>query len=266
MSGRRRRGYAGILDEAQLQFRDNAELERYYEEKYRGGGYEAGCVRFGINISELYHAERHRAAFRAMAPQPGQVLLDAGCGTGRLAAQLAASGAQVHAVDIAGNAFDPRHAAIPNLHFQKMNLERLDFPDGTFEQIVCVEALEHVLDPHRVLAEFRRTLKAGGRLVLSYPTVNRTAMQRLHRALRIGRPIGISEHLNEWSFAELREHVTAAGFRLRTAEGIVFDLGLLNGLKAVSRSFALGLTKFALKLRRFPGNSLFVSAVFEKVG
>ena len=42
--------YSGILNRPRLVFHDNRELAAYYEEKYRQGGYEAGCVRFGINI------------------------------------------------------------------------------------------------------------------------------------------------------------------------------------------------------------------------
>lgn len=111
--------YSGILDRARLEFHDNAELERYYEEKYRQGGYEAGCVRFGVDISAIYHTERHRSALRLLAPRATDTILDAGCGTGRLAATIAERSHTVHAIDIAGNAFDPAHRVVGNLHFAK---------------------------------------------------------------------------------------------------------------------------------------------------
>ena len=112
----------GILGKRRLQFRDNLELEKYYEEKYRQGGYEGGCIRFGINISDLYHQERHKSALRFLNPAPQETILDAGCGDGRLSALIAPRCRILHAIDIAGNALDPRYRALPNLCFAKMNV------------------------------------------------------------------------------------------------------------------------------------------------
>ncbi len=153
---------SGILGRGRLQFADNAAVERYYEDKYRQGGYEAGCVRFGVNISALYHQERHRAALRFLRPAGHEVILDAGCGNGRLAVQVAPLCRSIVAVDIAGNAFPDGNRAAPNLRFEKMNVEQLTFPDATFDQAVSVETLEHVLHSGRALEELHRVIKPGG--------------------------------------------------------------------------------------------------------
>jgi ubiquinone/menaquinone biosynthesis C-methylase UbiE len=254
----------GILGRRRLQFRDNRELEQYYEDKYRQGGYEGGCIRFGINISELCHRERHRSALSGLNPAPHETILDAGCGDGRLAALVAGRCRVVHAIDIAGNALDPRFAALPNLHFAKMNVESLTFAGAAFDQIVAVETLEHVLQPDRAIAEFHRVLKRGGRLVVTYPTINRTLVQRLQRSLRLGRPMQISEHLTEWSYDELVRHVETAGFELVGSQGLVFDFGVLGAIKSLSKSLAMGMTALALRIRSFPRNSTFVSLVFRR--
>jgi 2-polyprenyl-3-methyl-5-hydroxy-6-metoxy-1,4-benzoquinol methylase len=257
---------AGILGRTRLQFRDNQELEDYYEEKYGRGGYEEGCVRFGVNISALYHAERHRAALRFLHPQSHETILDAGCGTGDLAAQIAPHCRTIHAIDIAGNALNPAHRAIANLQFAKMNAETLAFADGSFDQIVCVETLEHLLAPDRALAEFSRILKPAGRLILTYPTVNRTIVQTIQTALRLTRPLEISEHLNEWSYTEVVRHAGAAGFALEGSEGIVFDFGVLGGLKLISKFATEKMTALSLKIHAFPRNSAFIAAAFRKRG
>lgn len=47
----------------------------------------------------------------------------------------------------------------------------LPFEDGAFDVALCVEGIEHVMDRHRTLAELRRVLKRGGRLLLTTPNL-----------------------------------------------------------------------------------------------
>jgi 2-polyprenyl-3-methyl-5-hydroxy-6-metoxy-1,4-benzoquinol methylase len=261
----KKRELSGILDQQRLEFRDNAELERYYEAKYGRGGYEGGCLLHGINISQVYHDERHRSALKFLRPAAGEVILDAGCGTGSLSVRIAARCREVRAIDIAGNAFAPAHRAVANVHFRKMNVEALDFPAGTFDAIVSVETLEHLINPAVALAEFHRVLKPGGRLVLTYPTVNRTAMGALQRRLGIGRHLDISEHLNEWNYAEVVAAGRAAGFTFEKSEGLVFDLGAgFSWLRAKVRFLARPITNLSLAIRWFPRNAAFVTVAFRR--
>jgi 2-polyprenyl-3-methyl-5-hydroxy-6-metoxy-1,4-benzoquinol methylase len=255
----------GILGKEQLQFKDNQELEKYYEEKYRRGGYEGGgCILYGVNVSKLYHEARHRSALGFLNPGPGDVVLDAGCGNGSLAAEIAPRCKVVHAVDIAGNSLDAVYRGIANLQFQKMNVEALAFADGSFDRIVSVETLEHLLEPHKAIAEFHRTLKPGGQLVLTYPTVNQTLMQRLQRKLGLGRRLEISEHLTEWTYGDVLRNLRAGGFEFVAAEGLAFDFGVFGWIKYKSRFFARTLTRLALAIRAFPRNSAFVSVEFRR--
>ena len=47
---------------------------------------------------------------------------------------------------------------------------RNDFiPDGTYDCVVCMEVLEHTLDPFAAVREIRRILKDGGELLVSAP-------------------------------------------------------------------------------------------------
>jgi SAM-dependent methyltransferase len=50
-------------------------------------------------------------------------------------------------------------------------LHELPVPDGRFDAILCTEVLEHVPNPHEVLAELHRVLVPGGRLWLTVPFV-----------------------------------------------------------------------------------------------
>jgi ubiquinone/menaquinone biosynthesis C-methylase UbiE len=250
-----------IVGREQIAFANNAQLQAYYEEKYRNGGYkEGGHVVHGVDVSAEYHRRRQQTALRMIAPGRGDTVLDAGCGNGILAAALAPASGTVHAIDIAANALDPMLRAVPNLRFQAMNLEALSFPDETFDKIGCVETLEHLLAPERALTELHRVLKVGGSLVLTYPTVNRTLVKQCG----LGRRIPISEHLTEWSYRELTALVEAAHFEIESVEGIAFDFGLLLGLKQVNHFFASSLTRWSLAIRGCPGNSMFVALRLRK--
>jgi SAM-dependent methyltransferase len=50
--------------------------------------------------------------------------------------------------------------------------ERLPFADATFDAVVSLEGIEHLLLPAQCLAEFCRVLRPGGVLVITTPNVN----------------------------------------------------------------------------------------------
>lgn len=49
------------------------------------------------------------------------------------------------------------------------NAAQLPFCDGCFDSVVCLEVLEHVVDPGRVVMEIARVLRSGGRAWISMP-------------------------------------------------------------------------------------------------
>jgi SAM-dependent methyltransferase len=58
----------------------------------------------------------------------------------------------------------PMHPSI-----QRIDLQRIPFPDGSFDMALCNHVLEHVDDPAAALRELHRVLKPGGRLVCQTP-------------------------------------------------------------------------------------------------
>lgn len=53
------------------------------------------------------------------------------------------------------------------------DIRNLPFDSDRFDTALCIQALEHVDDPHRVLAEVHRVLKKGGRFILTVPFIVR---------------------------------------------------------------------------------------------
>ena len=104
----------------------------------------------------------------------GARALDVGCGSGALARQLAAGGAQVVAIDASPAAV---HAAaheakesgeLPLPEFAVADLLAPDsLPRGPFELVTCVLALHESADPERALRSAAKLLHPRGRLVLA---------------------------------------------------------------------------------------------------
>ena len=97
-----------------------------------------------------------------LAPQPGERILDLGCGDGQLTAKIAASGAEVVGVDaspamVAG-------ALARGIDARPGNAESLPF-QAEFDAVFSNAALHWVRDQDAMLAGVHRALKPGGRFV-----------------------------------------------------------------------------------------------------
>jgi ubiquinone/menaquinone biosynthesis C-methylase UbiE len=133
--------------------------------------YDAFADSYGTeNDSSLLNAYYERPAMVRLAGDvTGRRILDAGCGTGPLAAELLARGAVVTGFD-----GSPAMIALARrrlgddvpLHVADL-AEPLPFADDTFDDVTASLVLHYLEDWSAPLAEIRRVLKPGGRLILS---------------------------------------------------------------------------------------------------
>jgi len=102
--------------------------------------------------------------------EPTLVVGDLGCGTGELTAALAPHVAHVHAVDASSAMLSIARARVanaPNITVTEGTLEALPLPDASLDIAILLLVLHHVADPARALAETRRVLGPGGRLLIA---------------------------------------------------------------------------------------------------
>ncbi len=130
------------------------------------------------------HLRWKRAAVRAARLGPGQVFLDACCGTADLAAAALAAGARVVAVDVAPRMLDAaarRLRGRPRAVLAQADVRRLPVRDGAADAVAVAFGLRNVADPPVALAEFWRVLRPGGRLVvLEFGRPPRPLVRRLY--------------------------------------------------------------------------------------
>ena len=122
------------------------------------------------NESSLFNAYYERPAMIDLAGDVnGRRILDAGCGSGPLSAVLLAKGALVTGFDSSPAMVElARQRLGPDADLRVADLGRpLPFRDGAFDDVVVSLVLHYLQDWAAPLAELRRVLTPGGRLLLS---------------------------------------------------------------------------------------------------
>ena len=107
-----------------------------------------------------------RQVVRAVAPQPGQRILDLAAGTGTSSEPFDRVGATVVATDLSLGMLQVGHRRRPRLSFVAGDALRLPYADGVFDAVTISFGLRNVEDPPAVLAELRRVTRPGGVLVV----------------------------------------------------------------------------------------------------
>jgi len=107
----------------------------------------------------------------------GRKVLDVGCGGGILTEALARCGAQATGIDLSNESIEAArvHARQKglNIDYRYENIdETASKQAGEFDAITCMEMLEHVPEPKKIIAACSRLLKPGGHAFFS--TINRT--------------------------------------------------------------------------------------------
>jgi len=122
--------------------------------------FDGACGRFKRAVDPGDY--RLGAVLSGLAGLANPLVLDLGCGKGRFARRLEDAGARVVGFDLSARML----AEADGLDRVRGSARALPFGDGTFDAVVAVEVFEHVEDVAVAIAEARRVLKDGGRLIV----------------------------------------------------------------------------------------------------
>lgn len=149
--------------------------------------------------------ERGREMLAMLAPQPGERILDAGCGTGQLTAEIAAAGADVLGVDSSPAMVEQARRNFPEIPFELQDLRALPYR-AEFDAVFSNAALHWVQPAEDAAASIARALKPGGRFVAEFGGRGnvQTIIEAAWNALE---QMGLSSgRVNPWFFPSIGEY------------------------------------------------------------
>lgn len=166
-------------------------------------------------------------------PQPGQRILDVGCGLGQPAFSLALA----HDVSIVGISISRRQIELANarseelgladrVRFEYVDVMALPYPDSSFDAAWFFESLLHMADKVTALRQAARVLRPGARLALADMFHEPGQDWSLEH-----RPLVVTICLDEY-----QELLSEAGLELLEIRDVTANLGMPDAVKAAMRA------------------------------
>lgn len=147
---------------------DNQQQKTMLRETFNSvaGGYDSDALRFFTNSAA------HMAALLNL--KGGEHILDVACGTGNAAfaiSPLLPEG-KITAVDFSSGMLDQARSragelGVSNIEFLERDMQRLDFPDRTFDIAVCAFGIFFVEDMDAQLSHIVQMVRPGGRVMIT---------------------------------------------------------------------------------------------------
>jgi SAM-dependent methyltransferase len=186
------------------------ELRAYYDSRAHELDELAVTYEHPEPYKRFFYGTRLRAVLEALDAQPGERILEVGCGSGSYTRELAVAGARVTATEFAPAQLAQARRNVGALgskvDFRLEDAQELTLPDGSFDKVLLSEVIEHLPAPDRAIAEAARVLRPGGLLVVSTPS-RFSPLNLAYGVKRRVRGYAFNEHLHEFRPSSFRRLV-----------------------------------------------------------
>jgi ubiquinone/menaquinone biosynthesis C-methylase UbiE len=124
---------------------------------------------FTTPIGSLVRRVEAELILDLLSPKPDEIILDVGCGTGIFTLDILSSGSKVVGLDLSLPMLIRAGKKLKSFPFRMVlaDMLHLPFPEGSFDKVVSITALEFVEEGKDAAGELFRVAKRGGRIVMA---------------------------------------------------------------------------------------------------
>jgi len=182
-------------------------------------------------LQKIWHKTRFMALSGFLEPVDGKIL-DIGCHSGLCTEEIIAktSPLEVHGIDLSVKAIEKARRRIKNGKFLVGDAENLPYQRDFFDGVFCIEMLEHVDRPDKVLAQIQKILKKGKYAVIMVPTDN-LLFQTIWFIWNLRHPVWKHVHVQSFKGDTLEKLSEELGFKVDKVKK--FNLGMLKIVKLI---------------------------------
>jgi SAM-dependent methyltransferase len=121
---------------------------------------------------KTYHFHTRRRRVLELLPDRLGDVLDVGCGPGVMVDSVLERGGTFLGVDVSSEMVkegSEKYAGREGVRFKIDDIEKLDLPSSSFDQVICMGVIEYLATPDRAFAEMFRVLRPGGVACVTIP-------------------------------------------------------------------------------------------------
>ncbi|WP_088240520.1 class I SAM-dependent methyltransferase [Calothrix rhizosoleniae] len=186
-----------------------------------------------------------------LAPQPGEQILDIGCGTGQLTAEIANTGAVAVGIDTDAGMITQARINYPQIQFSVTDGKEFR-TDTPFDAVFSNAVLHWIPQADVVIKRIYQALKPGGRFIAEFGGKGNISAIRQAIYTVLSEMGQFPEKLNPWYFPSIGEYaslleqqgfdVTYANIFKRPTSLTDGDRGMENWIRMFGNHFFVGMT------------------------